>query len=159
MIKKNILISVMIVVVLLSYTVFCVINLNGQKNVKYMRRSDVLDVLAQNREYFDSLAEYYKAHKNCSIFYDLTNQSFVSQVGEEEAGILSELFQKHSFNMIQREDDYLSILYNRPFDHLVVIGMFYDYDEEKWTFTYAHNYERCATGHFNGYFFYDLIFN
>lgn len=147
-----------IIITVISYVVFCIVDFNAQENVKYMRRSDVIDVLNQNHEYFDSLAEYYRFYESHSVLYDLSNQSFVSQISEEDE-ILSELFQKYSFNWLQKDGDYLSILYNRPFDHNVVIGIVYDYDEKKWASIYNHNYERCATGHFNGYRFYDLIFN
>lgn len=85
--------------------------------------------------------------------------SFVSPINEDESEILSKLFEKYSFNTLDRYDNYLVITYNRPFDHSIVIGMFYDYEKGEWNFTYNHNYKRCENSHLNGYRFFDLLFN
>lgn len=153
---------ILIVLIALLFLVYCTISVwsfKNQKNVEYLNKNQVIKVFENDLKYFDSLARYYESHEDAIITYDLTNKYFVSSVTEEDADVLKKLVEEYSFNLIMRDDDYFSIMYNRPFDHSVLVGMTYDYATQEWAFTYDHNYDRCAKGHFWGYRFYDLLYN
>ena len=149
----------LIVLLLLVYCGISVWSFKNQKNVEYLNKNQVIKVFESDREYFNSVAKFYESHERTTVAYDLTNKRFGSEVAEEEADVLKKLVEEYSFNLIMRDGDYFSIMYNRPFDHNVLVGMTYDYITQEWTFVYNHNYDRCAYGHFWGYHFYDLLYN
>lgn len=160
--KRRIVTLLLIATLCAAYVLYSVLSLLSQPDAVYVRRSEIMSVFENNREYFEQVAEFYRLHDKQYIFYDSDAQSYLENAApdtDEEAEIIEKLLDEFSFNEILRgEHGALSIDYARPLGHSVRIGMKYDYNSEKWRFLYSHNHTTCEYGHLT-YWIFDLICN
>ena len=138
---------------------FHIINM---QDVPYVKKTEIEELLQENMVYFYGIADFYKEKDSEIVLYDLSMQSYKTEVSEEEKNQINQLFVNYHFNTIDndKETNTLCIYYNRPFTHSVQIGLCYDYKEETWTYLYSHNYKRCCPMVFGGsYKLFDLVKN
>ncbi|MBQ3110529.1 MAG: hypothetical protein IJC69_05255 [Clostridia bacterium] len=152
------------------YICYCGITLFTQ-DVPYVNKGDVLKAFNSNEDYFNEVANYFKDRNQATVYYDTYQQTFSGSYMQDESGksvetdasaadvaLLNKMCTELSFNMIEKDQYGLVILYQRLFDHNTKVGMAYDYNTEEWSPVYWHNYTLCSSGH-HGYKLYDLIFN
>lgn len=142
----------------------CCYSILSQENVKFICKRDVQNVVDNDINYFQSVAEFYKSYENRTIFYDSAvqdySEAFTSPSLEpSEAGVVDKIFKEYGFNTLYRLDDCLMIFYNRPTNHNIIIGIQFNYTTQKWAYLYNHNYESCNCGHLDGYRVFDFLFN
>ncbi len=152
------------IVLVIAYFGWCCYSILSQEDVNFICKKDVQNVVDNDINYFQSIAEFYESYENRTIFYDLAVHDFseeltVPSLEPSEADFVEKIFKKYGFNTLYKIDDNLMIFYNRPTKHNIVIGIQYDYITQKWDYLYSHSYERCSCGHFNGYRVFDFLFN
>lgn len=160
--KKLYLYISLIIIFVITYIIIGFSKIEKQQNVNYLNKREILNILNNDTEYFDTIAEFYKNSNDKVIVYDLSTNNFVSDLSNTpivEIQLIEPLFKKYSFNFLEKDGDTLSIYYQRPFEHKISIGLVYNYRNEQWDFLYNHNYEGCPVGHLDGYRIYDLIYN
>lgn len=157
--KKRYIVIISLVVFLCIYTACCTVSLNAQ-NVPYISQKQVMSVLEENKEYFNEVSKLYENVDSQYIMYDLSAKKIVDgTVAKHEETVISDLFEKYSFNQIWKTENELNIIYVRPFNHKINIGISYDYESKEWSYIYNHNYDGCKNSHINGYKIFDMIWN
>lgn len=155
-------------VTLLSYTWYQFKSIESENNPYLFNKKQVLTMYKENKEVFDSVANYISDSEEEYIVSDFMPEdqekiriafpNASEQFYQRIEYILNDLKMTDIFK--QKDDDYIMIYQNKPTVYNdIEIGLTYQISAGKWRYYYYHNYNICSHKHKFIYKLYDFMFN